>query len=473
MSTNDAAKRLRGRLQQKVGAFMRRHELWPGGGPLVVAVSGGPDSMALLLILAQLARRRNVTLHVAHFDHGLRGDAVSVAESAFVAAAAESMALPFSAGAGDVTGRARRDHLSLEDAARRERYAFLSGVAAATGATRVATGHTASDQAETVLLNLVRGSGLDGLAAMSPDGAWPLSGSAGLRLVRPLLCLTRDETLAYCAAAGAEPLQDESNASADFRRNRVRRELLPLLRDLNPRIDEALVRLADAVRDDASYLDEMAQGAVVHDDGASLSRAWFATAPASLRARAVRVALESVAGDRQGFSARNVADVETLARDGRTGDRIDLPRGVQVVLGWDAIEFRCHSEASRLPDGEVCLPVPGEACFGDLLVAAGESPIAEDTAHVRVDAAAVGGGLVVRRRMAGDRFQPSGMPREKKLQDFFVDAHVSRDRRDALPLFVSPRGIVWIGGLRIADWARPREDRETVMLSYRSASRSS
>jgi tRNA(Ile)-lysidine synthase len=474
MTTTDAAHRLRRRVEQKVGAFMERHDLWPAHGPLIVAVSGGPDSTALLVILSRLAPRRQIGLQAAHFDHSLRGEAASAAERSFVESLAASLGLSFGGGRADVRGLSRTQRLSLEDAARHARYAFLAGVAAEHGAGHVATGHTASDQAETVLLNLLRGSGLDGLAAMSPDAAWPLPGGAGLHLLRPLLCLTRDETVAYCRAAGVEPLQDESNESADFRRNRVRRELLPLLRGFNPRIDQGLVRLADAARDDASYLEVLARAAVsVRDGTAFVRRDWFTAAPASLRARAVRLALGAVAGDRQGFSARNLADIGKLVLQGQTGDRVDLPRGLRVVLGRDALEFAIAATPAELPDREICLQVPGETRFGDLIVAAGPQPIAADATWVEVNTAAVGEGLTVRRRRPGDRFQPLGLPQEKKLQDFLVDAHVPRDRRDALPLFVSARGIVWVGGVRVAEWARGREGEATVVLSFAPSGRSS
>ena len=156
--------------------------------------------------------------------------------------------VPLVCGGSDVRGLARRDHLSLEDAARRVRYAFLADAALGCGANVVATGHTSDDQAETVLLHLLRGAGLDGLGGMSPRAAWPFSGGQSLFLVRPLLALSRSDAAAYCAAAGIHAVDDPSNHSLRFGRNRVRHELLPKMREFNPRVSAALVRVADAAQ---------------------------------------------------------------------------------------------------------------------------------------------------------------------------------------------------------------------------------
>ena len=331
--------------------------------------------------------------------------------------------------------RAKTDRTSIEDAARRERYDFLARVAHEDGSSHVATGHTASDQAETVLLHLVRGTGLDGLAAMSPHADWPLPRHEGLAVVRPLLPLTREETRAYCAACGVEPLDDETNASPDYARNRVRNELLPLLRTFNPRVEDALVRVADAARD----------AALPHP---------------------VRDALTAAAGDAQGFSTRHVEAMEQLLQSGRTGDTLALPRSVQARRTRDGVTLSAFRAATVLPDEPACLEPGEDTAWGPLRLRLGETAPEATATAVEVDAEAAAG-LIVRRRRSGDRIQPSGMPRTRKLQDLFVDAHVPRERRDGVPVFDSPRGIVWVGGLRIAEWAKPQPDQPTLWLSYR------
>ncbi|MGE0059709.1 MAG: tRNA lysidine(34) synthetase TilS [Dehalococcoidia bacterium] len=435
MASADSAIATRKRLEQRVRAFMLRRELWPDEARLVVAVSGGPDSTALLLLLSRLAKNRTMHMHVATFDHTLRPPKVIEQEIAFVHSICDRLGLAFTHGKGDVAVRAREDGTSIEDAARRERYEFLARVAHEDGATHVATGHTASDQAETVLLHIIRGSGLDGLGAMAPSTPWPLPGAYGLTLIRPILPLTREETREYCTASDVEPAEDETNDSPDYLRNRVRHELLPLLQTFNPRIEDALLRLAAAARESASP-------------------------------QPVRDALSAVAGDTQGFSARHIEAIEGLLRQGRTGDRLSLPRSLVARRTREGVLLEAATEPVSLPPDELLLAAGSEARWGTLDLLVSDTTPPDDATAVEVDADAVAR-LRVRRWQAGDRLQPSGMDGTKKLQDLFVDLHVPREERERIPIFESERGIVWVGGLRLAEWAKPRPGRPTCWLSYR------
>ncbi len=454
--------------RKRVEAGVRRLLLdrgLPANRRLLLAVSGGADSTALALIMARLAKNLRLELAVAHFDHGLRGRPAAQGEERFVRHLATSLDLPFHTASG------RGDRIASEAGARRARYDFLATVAEREGYAAVATGHTASDQAETVLLHLVRGAGLDGLAGMPAEARWPFAGHEGISLLRPMLHLSREGTAAYCAAAGIEPIDDASNVSRRYRRNRVRHDLLPLLRQLNPRIDDALVRLADNSGEDVAFLRAVAAEALAEskDGPQRISRRILAGWPASPRCHALRLAYATLLGDGQELTRRHLEALERLVLEGKTGDRLDLPRGVSAVLRRDTLDLRLEPDLpSALPQALVILQVPGVARFGSLVVAASpEAPSIADSAEV--DAAAVEDGLCVRRRLPGDRIQPLGMKGHRKLQDFLTDLHVPRDERDAVPLFVSPRGIVWVGGRRIADWARPRPGQPTVHLSYRPA----
>lgn len=452
--TNPAA--VRKRLDQKVRTFMEDRHLWPSDGVVLLAVSGGPDSTALLLLLDRLARYRGSDLEVAHFDHGLRSQEEAAQEAAFVVSLCHRLGRQMHVGHGDVRGRAERESLSLEDAARRERYEFLASTARQTGSNRVMTGHTASDQAETVLMHILRGAGMDGLAGMAPAAAWPVPGGEGLTLARPLLSLTREETVEYCAAAEVEPVQDASNDSPAHVRNRVRAELLPLLRTFNPRVDEALVRLADASRN---------AGMSPQPDEPVLDRSEAEDATPELVRGAIAAA---TGGDLQGISGRHVAAVQRLLEHGATGDRVDLPRGLRAVATREAVVVEPGKERTPLlpPDALVRLHPEMPSVIGQMWARLGQVTIADADASVEVDAEAAEG-VYVRGRREGDRFQPLGMQHTKKLQDFFVDAHVPRDERDDIPIFLTRKGIIWVGGLRIAHWARPRAGHPTVWLSFR------
>jgi tRNA(Ile)-lysidine synthase len=471
----------RKRIEGNVRRFVLDEGLVAPNDVVLAGVSGGPDSVAMLLILQRLSKNLRFRLSVAHFDHGLRAEALSEAETAFVRELADSLGLAFFTDSGDVRAVAKSQHRSLEDAARRARYDFFATTAQAAGCNVVSVGHTASDQAETVLLRIIRGTGLSGLVGITPRSDWPFRHGRGLKLVRPLLRVLHGETQAYCRGASVQPVADETNLSPDFLRNRVRHELLPLLRQFNPRIEDALFRLADAAAQDVSFiesevaslLDEHGSPLSANGEGARrrgrLPRKDFRSWPVSIRRHAIRLALTHAAGDPEGFSERHLRDVERLVLDGRTGDRIDLPHSITAVMQRQHLDLHSGGGAQPLPGDAVDLPVPGRLRFGGIEVAAALQKPGKGMA-AEVDARAVGQRICIRRRRPGDRFQPLGMQVSKKLQDFFVDSHIPREQRDSIPLFVSDRGILWVGGLRIAEWAQPHSGRPTLFLSFRRIS---
>lgn len=290
-----------GRTERKASRFITAHELLAPGERVLLGVSGGPDSTALaVVVVARLRASLGTDFTIAHFDHMLRtrGDAEGDAE--YVRQLAASLGVSATFGQGDVAGEARSKHTSREDAARRLRYAFLAGAAQDAGATTVAVGHTLDDRAETVLLHLLRGSGLRGLAGSEPSSAWPVG--RGPRLVRPLLCLTRAETQRYCREVRIEPRLDPTNDLPVATRNRVRSRLMPILREFNPRVDEALVRLAEAAAVDADFLDTAARGefdrlAVIDGVSVTLPRRDLTGLHSALQARLVVLAAKAAGSD--------------------------------------------------------------------------------------------------------------------------------------------------------------------------------
>jgi len=244
------------RLQRRVAEALQEAGLAGRGATLAVAVSGGPDSMALLHLLLRLRELLSLDLHVAHIDHDFRGQE-AVEDARFVAAQAVALGLPASIGKADpVAYKAAHRISSMEEALRRVRYAFLAQVARDVGADAVALGHTADDQAETVLLHILRGAGLHGLRGMEPLSTLSLpQEGVEVKLVRPLLDVTRDETRAYCQQEGVPFRDDTTNRSMRFARNRVRFQLIPALRAYNPRVREALLRLAKAASRNVEYLE--------------------------------------------------------------------------------------------------------------------------------------------------------------------------------------------------------------------------
>lgn len=400
--------------------LVREHALLRPG-PLVVAVSGGTDSTALLLILAELADEHGLVLHAAHFDHRTRPraaarDAQQVAD------------LAARCGATVRVGRADAAPAS-EDAARAARYAFLRRAAAAVGATAIATGHTRDDQAETVLLHAVRGSGLAGLAAMRPsrDG-----------IIRPLLGLGRADTAAICAAAGVVPREDPSNRSLRFARNRVRHKVMPELAKLNPRAGEAIARLADAAADALGSLRLAAERALEGArDGEAFDLSRLGPDPA-LREEALALAWERATGRALAARARSALAAEAARRDGSAS--LDLPGGralreygrLRIVPGTRdraMPEAAAPAEAPLLPERAV------EWGEWTVLLTSG-APAGWTNAAPAPDPHS---GLRLRARRPGDRLAGS----RGKVQDALTDAKVPAARRDALPLVVTPTGEVW------------------------------
>ncbi len=449
-------------LRSRVRSFILEHDLISPGDRVLAGVSGGPDSTCLLLVLAALRRSLGFELEAAHFDHQLRGRRAAATEMRFVSSLAERLSIPLHVGAGDVRLHARERKMSVEEAARELRYSFLATTASGANCASVAVGHTTSDQAETVLLHLVRGTGLRGLAGMSPSAAWPVPTEHTLALIRPLLSSSREHTAQCCDALGLAPVDDPSNRSATQTRSRIRHELIPLLSSFNPRIEEALVRLASSASDDVALLEQLASTALQRARSAGevrIERKRLSALPPSIQRHAVRLAVAQLLGDTRNLAERHVRSVID-ASVGPAGTHLDLPRGIQVSVTRSAVILATQrSEPAPLPARAASLSVPGLIDFGPWrlkteLLTRRPSKLSTPDGLIAVLDADRCQDLRVRRWRPGDRFQPLGMQHAKKLQDFFVDAHVPRGERATLPLVVAKEGIAWVATQRPAEWAK-------------------
>jgi tRNA(Ile)-lysidine synthetase-like protein len=435
--------------RRTVGDYIRaRGILRPG--PLVVAVSGGPDSIALLLLLADLADEFGLVLHVAHFDHRTRPKQAAQ-EAEFVARLANRVGAPVR------LGRAERPTKS--DDARRARYAFLRRAAEQIGATAIATGHTRDDQAETVLLHLARGTGLAGLAGMRPlrDG-----------IARPLLCIGRVETAAVCRASRVRPKADPTNRSLRQARNRVRHRIIPELAKINPRASEAIARFADAAAalgDDQERRVEAALADVTRGELLLLET----LADEDLRARVLATAWRRATGHT--LSARHRAALVTLTGTHDGSRAIDLPGG-RAVREYGVLRIAAVNETPIDPQTRL---VPGrETTWNGWRLALGVDGQSQGTHEAQVPKSLIRT-VVVRERRPGDRV-PS--LRGRKLQDIFTDAKVPVALRARWPVVVtSEPGVWWVpgltkappapGGTRLAVAAPPHMRNELWMPSVR------
>lgn len=436
--------------------------------PVVLAVSGGADSLCLLYALLRTALEHRCVLHVAHLDHMLRG-IESREDARFVAAQADALGLACTVEAKDVLGQQQAAHCSLEEAARDVRYAFLREVAVNTGASLVLTGHTRDDAVETVMLHILRGSGIHGLRGLELVARYPdRAGGAeapGLRLIRPLIGVSRGDAACYCRALRLTPREDPSNESTVYLRNRVRLELLPSMRRLNPRVDDALLRLAAAAAADDDALSAAAQEwwqrcAGVWRDRVQLDAASFAVAPAAVQARVVFRVVAQLQGSSRDVTAEHVTAVRDIAA-GSEGRQLDLPGGLVwrrapgcvTAFLRDAVPCR-----EPMPESPLPLDVPGEVGVPRGRVTARlvslDEYLEEGPCVAFLDVDLCGRRLFVRRRRPGDRFRPLGLGGEKKLQDFMVDAHVPAEERDSVPVVCNESHVVWLAGLRLDDRVR-------------------
>jgi tRNA(Ile)-lysidine synthase len=434
--------------------------------PLVLGVSGGADSLVLLHLLR--AVRPAEGLIVAHLDHALRPS--SADEAAVVNRIAAGYGLRFHTRRVDVAELAKSLNLSLEEAARMARYDFLAEIARAEGAPAVAVGHHADDQVETILMHVLRGSGLGGLRGMVEAGELP--GHPKLRLLRPLLAITRAEIEAYAGEQGLRPITDESNADPAFLRNRVRHELLPALETYNPQIRERLRALSEVVAADEAFLVSQTTTNLTRlivergEETLAWSRDGWLALPLALRRRVLRLALAVVASDapEPGYQALEAA--RRIAESGETGARVDLPGGLALRVAYDRLRLTrqpgaVSAELPQLPSaGPIPLSVPGAILLkngwrlsAEFVVGAPDIETNTDrwTAYVAIPPAEA---LLVRGRRPGDRIRPLGLGGERKVKEVMIDRKVPVEARALWPVVATAERVVWLAGLALDDRAR-------------------
>lgn len=456
-----------GMFLDRLQATIRRYGLLERGQAVLVAVSGGVDSMVLLHGLLAIRDGWGLRLALGHLHHGLRG-AEADRDAAFVEEAARGLGLPVTVGRAEIV---RRGGQSLQEAAREARYAFLGRVAREQGLGRIALGHTGDDVAETFLMNLLRGAGARGLGSVPParEGG----------IIRPLIDLGREDVEAFARERGIAYVADSSNAAERYLRNRVRHRLIPLLaKEFNPQIARALGRTALLLREEDAYLDVLAGEALsgmADAEGSGrlrIGRSALLALPRALQRRAIRAALRRVSGHLRGLGARHVEAALALLRGPcRTGE-LHLPGGTTLWLQGDDVRLGpagCPRPlgapgAALLPLAPGARAVVGGAQFSvEFVPREGWAPPPDPVGMADLDADRVAGPLTIRMWLPGDRFQPLGMSGTKKLQDLFVDAKVPRPAREAAMVVLSAGSIVWVVGHRIDHRFRVREATRRVL----------
>jgi tRNA(Ile)-lysidine synthase len=459
-------------LEQSVIDFITGHRLIRPGQKVLVAISGGVDSVFLLQVLAKIKDKLGISLQAAHLNHQLRG-AESDGDAAFVAGLAQQLKIPCTVAKQDVEGFRSKQKLTLEEAAREVRYTFLARTATATGADCVATAHNRNDQVETILLHLIRGTGTRGLQGLQPQQELRF-GDTALTVIRPLLELPRIDIEAYCLANSLSFRQDSSNHSLDPLRNKVRLELLPVLQKYNSDFPAALLRLQRIAADEMSYLEsetERTWEQVAAQKGPNIifdKNAVLALAPA-LQRQLVRRAFHRLLGSLKDIETRHIEAV-LQAFNKPAGRRIDLPGRLvcsveytRFILGLqvaDLIPFPpLTSEYTLTVPGLTRLPGWQAECLFLSSGAYSDDPDsraswANDGFTACFDAAAAGRELFIRKAQPGDSFRPLGLSQTKKVARFMIDARIPHDWRECIPLVCNPAQVLWVAGWRIDERAK-------------------
>jgi len=444
---------------------------------VLVGVSGGPDSLALLHGLVAVLGGEHVV--VAHLNHGLRVSAMKDAE--FVRETAVSLNLPHYIETIDVAAWAAHHHLSLEEAGRIVRYRFLAEKARECGAGAIAVGHHADDQAETVLMHLLRGSGLSGLRGMQM--VRPLPEADDLLLIRPFLQTTRNEIESYCVEHNLHPVQDESNENTDFFRNRIRHQLLPLLSVYNPRIKNRLQNLAEIVAADYELLDQLLletwTDLLIKQDETWLQfdKAKWQKLPLSLKRSILRVGVKQIRPFQSNIGFRTIEQARTMIEKGQVGAQTTLPgetvllNGYEVVTIADDLDQVSHDLPLLLQDEPQILTIPGEVKLDNDWVLQSErlelfdltqieNNLDDWQAFVDVD----NDHFVVRGRQAGERFQPLGMSgHSTKVKNVMINRKLPAMIRDKWPIVGLTDELIWFVGYQIDERIRVNAHSKSIV----------
>jgi tRNA(Ile)-lysidine synthase len=458
-----------GGLLKTAAATAATHAMFATGTPVVLMVSGGADSVALLRA-ATGGAFGTLRLSVLHVDHMLRG-AESAGDAAFVGALCAELGVLCSVAAVDVAAYAGDGGLNLEDAGRRVRYreadAALDALCAeegvAAGLGRIVTAHTLDDRAETTVMRLAQGAGAGGL--VSP-------GYVRGRVVRPLLDCTRADVLAYLGSLGQGWREDATNADTSRTRARVRAEVVPVLRDINPRFDEAIARTITVLSDEDDLLSALASDAALavaetYPDEVRLDRLAFAALPSALRRRVVRLLLAETFPESSRLEFDHIEAVCGASFDGPFSR--DLPFGLRAFAEYGRLIISRSAEPAGhiLPRG---LSVPGmvdlEVSGRLTATVGGPADPPADAGTALIDADALTGPLTVTTVEPGDRMRPHGMRGTRKVSDILIDAKVPVRRRAAVPVVRDGGRIVWLVGVKTSEDYRvgPRTKRTVALV---------
>jgi tRNA(Ile)-lysidine synthase len=474
------ASQIEKKVHRTVDQTIRTHRMVQNKDALLVAVSGGADSVALVYILRELAPKYSLQMAIAHLNHCLR-QSESDRDEKFVADLAKKLELPIYAGREDVRRYQDQHRLSPEEAARQVRYGFYDAVATKHGYRKIALGHHGDDNAELVLMNLLRGSGPLGLSGISPV--------RDNKIVRPLIDLRRSEIMDYVAAKNIDYVTDSSNWDLNYHRNKIRARLMPeLIRGYNPKLIDSLNRLSAIMGAEEEWIEDLIhplyEKAIVFKEknklGLTISD--LNQQPIAVRRRIIRKAIRWVKGNLRRITFEHVASVCHLAQVGPASGMLDLPDRIRIRRDHNVLTISKEGVSLRRLDGVSFFSATPE--YEYVLSGLGKIFVEEAQMHIRfteipnarsLDLQASGHRIaffdmdkvrfpiVIRNLRAGDRFQPLGSRGNQKLKKYFIDHKVPRIERAKCPIVLSQAKIIWVAGHRLDNAVRISPQTQRIM----------
>jgi tRNA(Ile)-lysidine synthase len=458
------------KLLQKVQETIKKYSMLSKGDSVLIGLSGGPDSVCLTVILDKLKGNFNLSLHAVYVDHGLRPEE-GKKEQAFCRTICEKLGIGFCSKSVDVKGYAKEKRLNIQEAARELRYQIFEEVSKEINATKIALAHNADDQAETVLMRLLRGSGSKGLSGIPPVRG---------KIIRPLIEIERREiekflsqNLSIIPQTSPPFIIDSSNLKTDYLRNWIRLKVMPELKRHNPALVYSIGRSAEILRDEDVYLESIVtktlEGLISKKANNLIELSLFPleNMEKPILRRLLRRAIKEIRGTERGIDFVHIEDIINLIKNGKSGDSLNLLNGIRAIKGYSTLLLTSEAPLKL----KTCvLNVPGELFLEENGIIL-KTEISEnmedviagkDTAVFDYDSLTFP--LIVRMREQGDYFYPSGFGKRKKLQDFFVDNKVPKDKRDVVPIVVSGKDIIWVAGYRMDERFRAKKDTKRFLI---------
>ncbi len=461
-------------MRERVLSGIKKYKLIEKDDNIVVGVSGGPDSMALLYVLLEFKKELDFNIYIAHVNHGVRGkDALN--DQTFVKNQAEKLALPYYTKDVDMIGYGKEKGITSEEAGRELRYGFFREIIKSIGSGKIAVAHNKNDQAETLIMRFMRGTGIDGLKGMEF-----IAGD----IIRPILGINREDIEKYIDDNNIETVSDMTNFQPIYNRNKVRLEMIPYIeKHFNLNIIDTMWRTSEIASVDSDFLSEYTESSykeIVKSEESYrvvLDGERFLKLHLSIQQRVMRNTILKVCGSLQGITEAQVSNAVDLVERAQTGKEIHLSNNIAVSINYNEVIVQIRSDGKD-DDYLYQISYPGLVNLEDIgyyfniVILSMEDYLGEkrDNYTRYFDLDKIKGKLTVRNRKEGDRFTPFGMSGSKKLKDYFIDEKISKELRDKIPLIVDSESILWVIGYRTDERYRITDKSKSVLkISYRQS----